>query len=99
MEALIGITARRYKAVSFHFGVGFNYRTSNLETTQGWYRYHKNTYYGPAVATGLMFHIHSFVFSLEGVGSYNLNPKCAQKYSLGGNFGIGFCIPKKKNNA
>lgn len=97
VEALIGITARRYKPVSFHFGVGFNYRSYTLETTQGWFSYPKNTYYGPAVATGLMFHIHSFVFSLEGMGSYNLNPKCKQKYAVGGNFGIGFCIPTKKN--
>ena len=98
IEAMAGITARRYKLLSFHFGVGFNYRTNLLQTTQGWYRYEYNTYYGPVVATGLMFHINSIVISLEGTTAFNVNNQSYYVFSFGGNLGVGYSFPTKTNN-
>ena len=100
-EALAGITARLYKPVSFHFGVGYNYRTLTFGVSNGsekhWYRYDRATCYGPALAAGFMFHIKSFVLSAEGVGSWNLNRySYYHRLNLGCNVGVGFCIPVKK---
>ncbi len=96
-EALIGITARRFKPVSFHFGIGYNYRAYTLRANGSWFRYDPATSYGPVMAAGLMLHIKSFVFSVEGLGSYNINYINPRRLTFGCNVGIGFCIPRKKH--
>lgn len=98
VEALIGLTARRYKAVSFHFGAGYAYRTNCIETQDGWLRYEKSTYMGPVVATGLMFHFGPVVLSTEGVAMFNVFSPSGSGIKIGGKLGLGFCIPTKKNN-
>ena len=98
-DALIGITGRRYKPVSFHFGVGFGYRTLNLEAESGsWYNLPQRNFYGPMLGTGLMFHIKGVVLSVEGVGMYSLNKANPHKFLVGGKVGVGVCLPNKKSN-
>ncbi len=99
IEAMAGITARRYQLISFLFGIGFNYRTNLIQSSEGWHRYKYNTYYGPVVATGLMFHIKSIVLSLEGTTAFSVYSYSNYFFSFGGSLGVGFCIPTPKKSS
>lgn len=96
----VGVVYRPHNVVSIHFGVGYAYRTLNYETfNKGWHNYPQRTFSGPAAALGLMFHIGGFVISAEATSMvYNLNTVNPVKYSLGGQLGLGFCLPNKKKN-
>ena len=97
-EALFGLTGRYYRSTSFHFGVGYFHTTSNYQTLGGgWGHIADELSQGPVVATGLMFHIHGFVFSIEGVVNYNVHsPVIAQGFGYGAKVGLGFCLESKK---
>ena len=98
LEAMFGLTGRYHRSTSFHFGAGYFQNTSNYQTSGGsWGHIADETAYGPIVATGFMFHIHGFVFSIEGVVNYNVrSPKVAQGFGYGAKLGLGFCLESKK---
>ena len=97
-EALFGLTGRYHRSTSFHFGAGYFHTTSNYQTSSGsWGHIADEVAQGPIVATGLMFHIHGFVFSIEGVVNYNVHsPVIAQGFGYGAKVGVGFCLESKK---
>lgn len=98
-EALFGLTGRYYRSTSFHFGVGYFHKTSNYRMQNGaWGHIRSETALGPVAAMGFMFHIHSFVFSVEGVVNYNVHaPEIRQGFGYGAKLGLGFCFESKKN--
>lgn len=100
-EAMLGLTGRYYRSTSFHFGVGYFHNTSNYQMPGGGLGHIANeTALGPIVATGFMFHIHGFVFSIEGVVNYNVHsPKVVQGFGYGAKLGLGFCLESKKKKS
>ena len=98
LELTAGVTARRYQPVTFLCGVGFAFRSYNLQTDTGkWFRYNRANHIGPVLNVGFMFHIKQFAISLEGTSLFNLNMSNSQRVAFGGNLGIGFAIPYKNN--
>lgn len=95
-EALLGLTFRYFKPVSFHIGAGFVYRTYCMESEEGWFYYPKSTFWGPEMSVGLMYHIKGIVLSTEFVGMYNFDKYNPNKFAIGGKLGVGFCIPTRK---
>lgn len=100
-EAMFGLTGRYYRSTSFHFGVGYFHNTSNYQMPGGgWGHISNETALGPIVATGFMFHIRGFVFSIEGVVNYNVHsPKVLQGFGYGAKLGLGFCLESKKKKS
>ena len=103
IEGCVGLTGRYCKPVSFHFGFGYFYNTLNMRNENDtWGHMIDNIKHGPLLTAGFMFHIHSFVLSIEVSSNYNIafleKPFHfqAERVGLGAKAGIGFCIPRKK---
>lgn len=102
-DALMGITLRYWRPMSFHLGLGYTYRSFNNETIYGqWAHTPGNTSQGPIATAGLMFHFGGFVISAEMVGGYNLQGIRQANYrvdktrfTFGAKAGLGICIPYK----
>lgn len=97
-EGMFGLTGRYWKPMSFHFGVGMNYQTTNyLCADQIWRHRKEESRYGPVVATGFMFHIVGFAISGEAVFHYALQEgNWKDNIYIGAKVGIGFCLVDKK---
>ncbi|MBR4787719.1 MAG: fibrobacter succinogenes major paralogous domain-containing protein [Bacteroidales bacterium] len=98
-EGMLGLTGRYWKPLSFHFGVGMNYRTTNyLCQDHVWRNQQKERGYGPVVASGFMFHISGFVLSAEAVAHYTIQEGTfMDNFFIGAKVGVGFCIADKKD--
>ncbi len=92
IKGTIGMSIRPGEVVSAHFGAGVGYRKFNVNTNSGWYRYKRYTYIGPAFEAGVMFHIKNFVLSADVTGLYNANKVCENRFVVGGDLGVGFCL-------
>lgn len=101
LEALLGLTSRHNRAVSFHIGAGYFYKTQNYALPNGgWGHILGEVNEGPVLATGLMFHMGGFVLSTEAVVNYNVHtPVVKQGFGFGAKVGIGFCVQGKKKSA
>lgn len=102
-DALVGITLRYWRPMSFHLGLGYTYRSFNNETIYGqWAHTPGSTAQGPISTVGLMFHFGGFVISAELLGAYNIQgikqsdyPVDKTRFSFGAKAGLGICIPYK----
>jgi hypothetical protein len=102
-EGTLGLTGRYCKPVSFHFGAGYFCSTQNVKLSDGVWGHEKSgVKHGPVMTAGFMFHIRSFVLSLEAMCNYNIASMGkgfvfqTDRIGLGAKAGIGFCIPRKK---
>jgi hypothetical protein len=97
-EGMLGLTGRYWKPMSFHFGVGMNYRTTNyLCKDHVWRNQQRERGYGPVVASGFMFHITGFVLSAEAVLHYSIQEgSFRDNLYIGAKVGVGFCLVDKK---
>ena len=97
-EGMLGLTGRYWKPMSFHFGIGMNYRTTNyLCRDHVWRNQQTERGYGPVVASGFMFHITGFVISAEAVLHYSIQEgSFRDNLYIGAKVGTGFCLVDKK---
>ena len=97
-EGMLGLTGRYWRPMSFHFGVGMNYRTTNyLCQDHVWRNKQEERTFGPVVASGFMFHITGFVLSAEAVLHYSLQEgSFRENLYIGAKVGVGFCLVDKK---
>jgi len=101
LEALLGLTSRHNRVVSFHIGAGYFYKTDNYAMPNGsWGHLKEEVKEGPVLAMGLMFHMGGFVLSTEAVANYNVHtPEVRQGFGVGAKVGIGFCVQGKNKKA
>lgn len=97
-EGLFGLTGRYYRPLSFHFGLGYFYRSYNYKMLNGkWGHFPEDVSHGPVATAGFMFHIKGFVLIAECVTNYNiLCYDVTRAFGVGAKLGLGFCLPNGK---
>lgn len=100
-DGLVGLSVRRWRAVTWQLGAGFAYRTYNYYTDNYYgsqFHYKGNAEMGPIMATGFMFDIGAFLLSTEFVGFYDVNHNGSFRdlFSAGFKVGFGFRTHTKK---
>lgn len=103
LDGLIGLSVRRWRAVTWQLGAGFAYRTHNYNNfyNNRYFHYKGDENMGPLLATGFMFDMGGFLLSTEFVGFYDINHSGSfgELFSLGFKVGMGFRTHTKKGLA